>query len=411
MQTIQFPLIGNTNIMAIIILVHVFFAFVAVGALCLAFYWEMLAVKKQKPNYDKLAYKIVKAISDMMKLNGVLGVGILILLISLFPIFTSKLYRIFFWGLILELIAFFFLMLSSIFYLNTFKKKSNLHNFWGLMACTMAIFAALIINAVHSFMLTPGNYFSNLSLIDAIFNPSMIPSAFHLIIPCIINAAMIIFLFYSYRTFKNINEYNAFSRDEARKVINLLIFLQPIAGISYLLTIYNFNKEAYKSLISGLASYPFWIMIILASMILILNITSFFIKDKLKNIIIILMCLLAFTTFVFGGYARERARKPYLIYGHMYSNQLLNEKNDVAAESKYNKKTINAVNIMQKNACTNCHKINGSGGGSGGELVSLYDYFDKETLKELLTNPPEGMTPFVGSEDEMDVLIKFLMNL
>ncbi|MDI6783811.1 MAG: hypothetical protein QME64_06930, partial [bacterium] len=122
---INFPILGNSRIMALVLIIHVFFAFIAVGSFYVSLLAEYLGYKRNQPQYDRLAKGYMTFIAQMMKLNGVLGVAILVLLISLFPLFTSRLYTIFFWPLMGEVVFFMVLMASSIWYRETWEKYQN----------------------------------------------------------------------------------------------------------------------------------------------------------------------------------------------------------------------------------------------------------------------------------------------
>jgi len=75
---IDFPLLGNSIIMAVVILVHVFIAFFAVGGSVLAVFAEWWGTKKKDNDYIRLARSVSGFLSDMMKINGVLGVAIVV---------------------------------------------------------------------------------------------------------------------------------------------------------------------------------------------------------------------------------------------------------------------------------------------------------------------------------------------
>ena len=173
MAQIQFPYLGNSLVMAIVILTHVFLAFIAVGGITIAVVSEYIGYTKKSPYHDLLAKKYMNFISNLMKVGGVFGTAIVVLLIGLFGEFTKTLFNIFFFPLLLEALMFFVLFASSIYYRETWNNTKNkkLHLFSGFIAALAGIIAAFIINTVWSFMLTPGSYFKNPSMTSAVFNP------------------------------------------------------------------------------------------------------------------------------------------------------------------------------------------------------------------------------------------------
>ena len=73
MDKIIFPFVGSSIIMAIIITVHVFFAFMAIGALTYATICEWVGIKNKDKDFVKFSKDITSFMSDYMKINGVLG--------------------------------------------------------------------------------------------------------------------------------------------------------------------------------------------------------------------------------------------------------------------------------------------------------------------------------------------------
>ncbi len=106
--------------------------------------------------------------------------------------------------------------------------------------------------------------------------------------------------------------------------------------------------------------------------------------------------LAALTAFTFGGYTRERARKPYLIYGYMYMNQAYG-----AEAAKLKTAAVNVGDVLDKHGCLACHKFGGKGGTFGPALDEHLKEHTKDDLKKLLRKPPTGMPPFSGSDQEL----------
>ena len=122
MERIDFPLTGNSIIMAIVILIHVFFAFFAVGGSILSVVSEWIGRRKGQDHYILLARKVTKFLADMMKINGGLGVAIVVLTIGLWGTFAKTLYSATFWLFLTEGAFFLILMIFSILYNHTWDK-------------------------------------------------------------------------------------------------------------------------------------------------------------------------------------------------------------------------------------------------------------------------------------------------
>lgn len=401
MQQINFPLLGNSLIMAIVILVHVFFAFVAVGGLWIAVTSEWIGHRKQSANHDRFALGYTEFLSDMMKLGGVLGVTIVVLLIGLFPEFTKKLYNIFFWPFIVEASLFFIMMAGTIYYRATWqdRSKKTIHIAVGIVAAAASTLAALIINAMHAFMLTPGKYYETGMLIDAIFNPTTLASSTHLLFPCIINAAAFALIYSSWKAYRTQGEdlsYYSWMQSYTAKIFAASILLQPLSGLSFILTVRSANETAYASIVGGNVAKFFWTMVSLAS-VAVLSSIVFWLSGRKAYRVLLVGSLAALVAFSFGGYTRERARKPYLIYGHMYMSDA------VAAEPVKGATTPKAA--LSQHGCLACHTYQGEGGSFGPNLdVHLKHHSEKE-LKTILRNPPSAMPPFEGTDEELDSFV------
>ena len=434
MQQIIFPLTGNSLIMALVILVHVFFAFVATGGLVLAFASEWIGYRKNSAFHDRFALGYATFLSSMMKLNGVLGVTIVVLLIGLFPVFTARLYNIFFWPLMLEAAIFMVLMASSIAYRLTWKtaKSKGLHIAIGGLAAAAAIAAALVINAAWSFMLTPGTYFSDPGLIKAVFNPAMPASSIHLVLPCILNAAMFAYI-YAFLKLRKAGAadapYYSWLADYSGTIFAVGILLQPLSGLSFLFTLKAVNAAIFTNIVSGGIAKFFWTMAGLATVAVTASLI-YLLSRKKQRAVLLVGGLAALTGFSFGGYTRERARKPFLIYGHMYmTGALVAAAQPAEAAPAVKTEPVKTAPVkpaakaapvkaavplmtreqgLEKYGCLVCHSYKGEGGTFGPALDQHILHHSKEELKKYLTSPPENMPPFEGTEKELDDLVNAL---
>lgn len=442
MTQINFPLLGNSLIMALVILVHVFFAFVAVGGICLAFASEWIGRRKGSEFHDRFARGYIKFLSDMMKLNGVLGVAIVVLTIGLFPVFASLLYNIFFWPLILEASIFMAMMASTVYYWHTWKTMENraLHIAVGGFAAASAVAAGVVINAAHAFMLTPGGYFEAPGLLKAVFNPSMPASATHLLIPCVVNAAMFAFIYALARLRKALPAdagYYSWLADYSGTIFAAGILLQPLSGLSFLFTLKSVNPAIFDSIVKGGVSKFFWPMAGLAAVAVTCSLI-YLLSGKKRRGVLLAGGLAALTAFSFGGYTRERARKPFLIYGHMYMTGVLVAKaaaapaqaaegvpskatpsepapvkkdaaKPAAAGAPQKKATDHDVEVaLEKYNCLVCHTYKGTGGTFGPALDAHLQHHSAEELKKILRTPVETMPPFEGTDVELDAFVSVL---
>lgn len=412
MGNISFPYLGNSKIMALVISVHVFFAFFAVGGLTMAVFLEWLGMRKPEPVYVAFSKRLNHFLADMMKINGVLGVAIIVLLIGLWGKFTVELYSITFWTFVAEGMGFLFLMIFSIAYRRSYEHRNrSVHFFYGCMAVFAAVISAFFINAIWAFMLMPGKWLVTKNRWDAFFNPIMVESSIHLIVPCLLNALVFLFLWTLYKERKTKDgSYQKLNALFANMLANLVI-IQPISGVSFLLKVrrageqYLGSPKPYDQIIDGVATPFFYAMISLAAIAVFATIPYRTLGHAKGRKFLIITSIALCSAFFMGAYTRERARKPFLIHSYMYMNM-----KTVAgvAESK----PINSgLSVYEAFGCATCHKLKGSGGTFGPVLDGVADKYTPETLPLFLRNPTSDVMPkFEGSDAEIGSLVQFLLS-
>ena len=437
MHHINFPLIGNSAVMALVILVHVFMAFIAVGGLVLAVASEWYGHASGSVHAERFARGYVKFLSDLMKIGGVLGATFVALLIGLFPEFAEQLYHIMFWPLTVEAGFFLLLAISSVTYRATWDKTGSkpAHIAIGLTAAGAGVAAAVIINAAWAFMLTPGDYFSTGSLRSAVFNPAMEPSTFHVLIACVANAAGAAFLYAMRKGAKEAGDgYYAWLRKYAGTIFAGVILLQPLSGLSFIFKLKAVSAPVYGNVLGGAATPFFWKMVTLAA-VAVLSSLGYLLSGRRHPRVLLIGVLAAMTAFFFGAYTRERARKPFLIYGYMYMNGSVTVPKAPAAQqapAAQEKKApapkpatgapksgagkpaaakpaaVPAADVkalLDKHNCLVCHSYKGAGGTFGPDLTDNLGHHTRDGLKHLLLNPPESMAPFEGTEAELQEFV------
>jgi cytochrome bd-type quinol oxidase subunit 1 len=311
-----------------------------------------------------------------------------------------------FWVFLTEGAFFMLLMTFSITYNNTWDKVSRkTHLILGAGTALSAATTGFLINSIWAFMLVPGKWLQTGNRIDAFNNPILWESTIHLILPCIINAALIIFLL----TYKK-TDYNKINKLAAR-IGASFILIQPLSGLSFLMKIKSVSVQLpipnpYSQLWTGLGKPYLYIMITLAAISAILSISYWILGHKKGRPALILASIAMFIAFFIGGYAREKARKPYLIWGTMFMNQKITAeiKNPLSKPEK-----ITGIDIYNISECGACHIFQGEGSTMGPSLEEINESYDKEELKKFLKEPPDDMPPFEGTEKELEAIVKYLL--
>lgn len=423
---VQFPVLGNSIIMAAVILIHVFFAFFAVGGTVLAVVAEWWGSRKKDNDYLRLARGVSKFLSDMMKVNGVLGVAIVVLTIGLWSQFAAFLYSVQFWPFLAEGAVFLLLMIASIIYHNTWDSASRgLHIFYGLCSSFFALSAGFLINGIWAFMLVPGRWIETQSRWDAFFTPILVESTIHILLPCLINAALILFLWTYLKSKKTqgeeqryFNKMNLFTA----KIGATLLFLQPLSGISFLLKV----KSATEALPApspwsqlwtenGMARPFLYTMIGLALVAMICAILYWVFKHEKGRRFLVAASLAMFIAFFIGGFTRERARKPYLVWNTMYMNQqfIKTATADTNTPTQDSGILLSGEQVFKDQQCMSCHAFQGQGGSVGPDLTNLSQNYNQDQLMDFVRQPPEpanmAMPPFSGTQAELKALSEYLL--
>ncbi|WPD21966.1 MAG: cytochrome ubiquinol oxidase subunit I [Candidatus Electrothrix scaldis] len=425
MDRVDFPFLGNTIIMAVVILTHVFFAFFAVGGSTLAVFSEWWGGRKNDNDYLRLAKGLSKFLSDLMKINGVLGVAIVVLTIGLWSKFGAFLYSTQFWPFLIEGAVFLFLMIFSVIYHNTWDSASRgLHIFYGMLTALFAMLAAVFINSIWIFMMVPGKWMETQSRWDAFNTPVLIESTLHMLIPCMINGALFVFVwsFWKARRPGQDQSYYAKVNKFSGAIGASLLFLQPISGLSFLLKVKSATEGLPKpnpwAQLSGGTAQPFlYLMIGFACLAMVGAVIYWVRKHDKGRTALLAAAFCMFAAFFMGAYTREKARKPYLVWNTMGMDQRFTKTmkdKGVGDEPKIAAgAVIDGKQVFQ--SCKGCHSYKGEGGTIGPDLTIVAQKYanNKEGLKSFISAPPPPasnvMTPFSGSEAELDALADYLL--
>jgi cytochrome bd-type quinol oxidase subunit 1 len=410
--------------MAVVILVHVFIAFFAVGGSTLAVFSEWWGGRKKDNDYIRLARGLSKFLSDMMKINGVLGVAIVVLVIGLWSQFGAFLFSTQFWPFLAEGGIFLLLMIFSVIYHNTWDSSSRgMHLFYGLCTAFCSIAAGIMINSIWAFMMVPGKWMETQSRWDAFYTPILIESSIHLILPCLINGALIVFVWSFWKSGRPGEDqpYYAKVNKFTGAIGASLLLLQPLSGLSFLFKVKSATEALPKpnpwAQLSGGAAQPFlYIMIGLASVAVICTVIYWVRKHDKGRIFLLFGAFCMFMAFFMGAYTREKARKPYLIWNTMRMDQQFVKKAGAAepnAQVTQDPATLDGGQIFKDSQCQACHVYQGQGGSNGPDLTEVYKRYDKDKLMGFISNPPDPanmvMPPFNGSNAELEALADYLL--
>ncbi|MBI9099004.1 MAG: cytochrome c [Spirochaetaceae bacterium] len=266
-------------------------------------------------------------------------------------------------------------------------------------------------------MLNPANWLESGKMIDAFLSPILLESSIHLLLPCFINTALVIFLwtFYKKRTELEPDGYYHKMNKFTGGLGASLALLQPLSGLSFFLKVKSTSPmlsdpTPIDQILSGVATPFFYTMISLAG-IAVVSIIIYWVKGHERGAVLLIIATAAlYTAFFMGAYTRERARKPFLVHSVMTMDMRIINTPKVQTDKIGG--GLKGADIFAEKNCFACHVIEGKGGSFGPELIfsELNDKYTPDSIKAFMKNPGGNMPAFDGTDEELEVLNEYLLN-
>ena len=411
--------IGGSVLIALISVTHVLVAHFAVGGGF--FLW--LTDWKSIRTHDIRLTEYVKQHSWFfllltMVFGGVSGVGIWFIIALVHPAGTSVLIHnyVFAWAIewvffLGEIVA---LLIYHYFFDALTERKRLLIVFFYFIFAWLSLFT---INGIVSTMLTPGKWLETRYFWDGFFNPSFFPSLFFRTFVSTMLAgmfALITAVFLKEEPF----------RVQMMRYGSKWMLLSFIGLVPSALWYYAAVPGQIRTIALDINNETIvFVNLFLTAPILIFILgIFFFLRVSVAMQKILVFVLIAIGLSWMGGfeYIREIARKPWVIYGHMYSSSLTEPDlartttNGALATAKWSPvKTVTPENRMAAGKalcrlqCLSCHTVNG-----------IYNDIKKHTAELtyqgiLAQLRGQGkyksyMPPFAGTKTESEVLAAYL---
>lgn len=315
----EVPRLGGPLAVAIVAILHVYVAMFAVGGglyLVLAERWA-----RREGEAELLAY--VKAHSRFFLLLTVVfgaltGVGIWFTIGLVSPQTTSILIRTFVWGWAMEWVFFIAEIAAILLYVASWDRvDGKTHMLYGWTYAISAFMSLVIINGIVSFMLTPGRWLETGNFWDGFFNPTYLPA---LIGRSAASAALA-------GLWGLVTALRIESRPLRERVVRFASWwLVPGAAILPLSTIWYLQvipTGARMLVLGGAAAVS---LMFAVSLVISVIIFAVGVLGPLRNpstaSTALAATLLTAGLLATGGteWVREGIRKPYTIYGYLYSN-------------------------------------------------------------------------------------------
>ncbi len=415
------PLLGGGVLIGVVAILHVFVAHFAVGGGLFLVLTEAWAYRENDPGL--LAY--VKRHSLFFVLvvlvfGAVSGVGIWWTIGVVHPSATSTLIHTFVWAWAIEWVFFLVEIAAAFVYYYGWERldpKTHLRVGWIYFASAWLSLA--VINGILTFMLTPGDWIRTRGVTDGFFNPTMLPSL-------LVRSAVAVALAGLYALLTaSVIEYHGLRCRVTRYAAGWVLagcLPLPLLGAWYISRIPPLAREISMGGAPAVTIFA-GLSVALSAFIVLLAYFGPFRRPEQTGVV--LVAVIAFLGLGVTGvteWVREAVRKPYIIYGYMYSNAIrvedearIREQGLLASAKWVSSRDVADPDWRRtgyeifRTECRSCHTVDGYNGIRLMVKGWREDFIDYQ-LKHL--NELKGfMPPFVGTDEERRVLARWLAEI
>jgi len=417
----EIPAIGGGMMIGIIAILHVFVAHFAVGGGL----YLVLAERKAYRENDPAVLEYVRGHSLFFVLvvlvfGAVSGVGIWWSIGLVSPAATSTLLHIFLWAWAIEWVFFAVEIAAAfVYYYGWDRLDRRTHLTVGWIYFVTAWLSLFMINGILTFMLTPGLWLTTREFWDAFWNPTAIPS---LIIRTMVSIALA--GLYGLVTAAAIPE----RRLKAKMVRYAATWLLPaslvlpLGGAWYISRIPPLAREISMGGSPAVTIFA-GLSIVLSAILFIFAFFGPFQRPQHFNLpFAFMLALIGLSVTGVTEWVREAVRKPYVIYGYMYSNGITRREQEAIRRDGALRaaKWVTTKEIRQDNRleagrnlyeiqCASCHTIDGFNGLQFAVMGWREEFIDFQL--QHLSELKGFMPPFMGTEAERRALAAWLARL
>lgn len=411
---------GGGFLIALIAVVHVYVAHFAVGGGLFLVLTELKGYRENSQNildYTKKHSKFFLLLT--MVFGGVTGVGIWFTISLISPGATSSLIHTFVFGFATEWVCFLGEIVALFIYYYQFgkmDKKDHLKIGWLYFA--FAWLSLFFINGIIGFMLTPGDWLETRSFWDGFFNPTMWPALFFRTAISFVFAGIFGFVT---AVFIKETEFREIMVRYCAKWILFPFVLMLLFAYWYVTAL----PEAPKAMILGRSPeiIPYaWAFVLISAILLIGTLVmSIRMPGAVKKPLVFVILIIGLAYMGSFEFTREAGRRPYLIYGHIYSTSIrtdeeqnINKKGLLKTAKWVQHKDINDENLLEAGReifrieCISCHSV----GGPLNDILSLTRKFSTFGMDAQLNGQGkinDYMPKFMGTREERMALARYIV--
>lgn len=414
--------LNSGTLIAIIAVLHVFISHFAVGGgifLCLT---DLKSVKEGNIALRQYVRRHIWFFLLLtMVFGGVSGVGIWFIIALSSPWATSVLIHTFVFAWAIEWVFFIVEIVSLLIYHYKFETLSDRNRLRvAFIYAASAWLSLFIINGIITFMLSPGQWLQTNNFWHGFFNPTNLPGLFFRTFICIMFAGLFGFV-------TAVFEKNDSLRQTLLKYCAKWLYIPlPFLILSAFWYFYSIPENARLTnfVLNKQTANAVNVFILSTVLLYLLALVMVFRTSKALQRVSVFVLLIIGLSWIGGfEYMREYARKPYVIYGYMYSPSIL-----VHDEEKLNRegflkhaKWTAIKEVTEENRvlagrelfnlqCLSCHTI----GGVKNDIIEKtkgLTYFG--IISQLYGQGKilDYMPKFIGNEREMEALAAFIKSL
>ncbi|PTN35348.1 cytochrome ubiquinol oxidase subunit I [Desulfonatronum sp. SC1] len=411
---------GGGLLIAVIAIIHVFIAHFAIGGGLFLVLTERKGLRENNQGILDYTRRHAKFFLIVTMVFGALtGVGIWFTISLVAPAATSQLIHTFVFAWAIEWVFFLAEIVAIFVYFYTFgKMEHRRHMLIGWLYFFFAWMSLFMINGIIGFMLTPGDWLTSRDFWDGFFNPSFWPAlAFRTFIALILAG---LYGFVTATWEKNPELRETLVRHCAKWLLLPFGFLL-LSGWWYV----SILPEGPTAMILGRNPeiVPYFQGFLWISALLFIGGLIMAVRMPAGIKRPMALVLLAIGLFYMGSFEmiREAGRRPYVIYGHMYSNAIVKGTEDAITRAGYlqSAKWIQHREITEANKlaagrelfrgqCSSCHSIGGPLNDIR-PLTAKFGGFGMDAMISGIGRVYEYMPRFAGTPQERDALANFLV--
>jgi len=439
--------LNDRFLIALIAILHVFINHgLAVGFIPFITRLEQQGVRYSRseeitnPEWDLMVHKMMKVgFIITTTLGAMTGVGIWLSVSVVSPTSIASLIRVFYWAWFTEWLVFVTEVVLILIYFLTWKNsnkslKAKLrHIKFGWFLSIFSWVTMAIIVSILGFMMDPGNWNNNHSLLNGFTNPIYLPQLLFRTPTAMLVAGVFGYLLTTIFSKRN-TSIRAFAVKQSSRWILFWAPLSLAGAVFYYKAMPQAMKENMSTAVGTLEFAQYyellkWMIIGAVSTVLVIAIAGIWKPKKIRFSMVLIPCIMAFAFLGIFERVREFIRKPYVIGGYMYSNLLRKEdyplykKDGILKYATY----VSTPEVTEGNkieagrnvfiiTCSRCHTTQGIN-----SIVGVFERmygkgkpFDEASLAAFTKGMHNGRTfmpEFPGNKKELDALAAYIKHL